>query len=92
MGARSAESVDDTGYVWHIIDLWKPDGEHYRLTIGSDGTLCDCPHAVFRGVVCEHAAAVLAALDQLDALEQAEWEAATAWAALDAAGRVKLSY
>src|SRR4051794_27011277 len=59
---------DDTGHVWQVIDLRKPDGEHYRLTIGPDGTLCDCPHAVYRGVVCKHAAGVLEALDQLDAL------------------------
>ena len=46
---------------------------------------CDCPHAVYRGVVCKHLAGALEALDQLDALERAEWELSTAWAALVAA-------
>jgi hypothetical protein len=74
---------DDTGHVWQVIDLRKPDGEHYRLTIGPDGTLCDCAHTTFRGVVCKHAAVVLEALDRLEALERAEWEAATAGPARD---------
>jgi hypothetical protein len=76
---------DDTGHVWQVIDLRRPDGEHYRLTIGPDGTRCDCPHATYRDVVCKHAAAVEEALDQLEALERAEWAAARAAADLNAA-------
>jgi len=80
---------DETGHVWQVIDLHKPDGGHYRLTIGPDGTLCDCPHATFREVACTHAAGVLETLDRLEALERAEWEAAMAGAALDIAGGPK---
>jgi hypothetical protein len=76
---------DDTGHVWQVIDLRQPDGEHYRLTIGPDGTLCDCPHAVYRGVICKHGAAVLEALDRLEALERAEWELTRATDALNEA-------
>jgi hypothetical protein len=76
---------DDTGHVWQVLDLVKQDlGDHYRLTIGPDGVLCDCPHATYRGVVCKHAAAVTEALDQLDRLEQAERLLDEAQAALDA--------
>jgi SWIM zinc finger len=79
---------DDTGHVWQVIDLRRPDGEHYRLTIGPDGTRCDCPPATYRGVVCKHVAAVEEALDQLESLERAEWAAARAAADLDAARAV----
>jgi hypothetical protein len=76
---------DDTGHVWQVLDLVKQDlGDHYRITIGPDGVLCDCPAGTYRPqAVCKHAAAVTEALDQLERLEQAERLLDEAQAALD---------
>jgi len=81
--AESFHTGDDFGNHWQIVDLFKPDGTHYRLTFGPDGEQCDCPHATYRGCRCKHVATVRAALDWLEERERLEWEAAVAVAALD---------
>jgi hypothetical protein len=71
--------------VWQVVDLDRLDrpGTAYRVTLGPDGDLCDCPHRTYRGVACKHAAAVRTALEWLEEDERLRWEAAVALAALD---------
>src|SRR5262249_14953198 len=90
--AEAFHTDDGEGRRWLVIDRGKVaangltlDAEHYRLTRGPDGEHCDCPHATYRGVLCKHTAGVVLALDQLDALERAEWRAEVAAADVDAA-------
>src|SRR5207244_1504513 len=63
----------DAGPVWLVVDLRKPDGTHYRLTLGHGDDQCDCPHMTYRSLRCKHLAGVQAALAWLEDAERAEW-------------------
>lgn len=76
---------ESTGSWWQVVDLRKPDGTHYRLTFGPDGDHCDCPHSVYRNLLCKHPKAVRAALEWLERVERAEQEWRSAQAELAAA-------
>jgi hypothetical protein len=89
-------SIGDTSYVcectfcggsegvWQVVDLHNlRTATRYRVTLGPDGDLCDCPHRTYRGVACKHATAVRVALDWLEEDERLRWEAAVALQALE---------